>query len=226
MNLMNNKKRFFVLCVTLLFVVQGCTNQQQRKSNEEIIEVETKNEIDKEKQSTLSLTFEEVKAKFQKLIPVSGGYFITHTKIDSAFYCEFMFEKHKQIDISKDQKPTLNKKLSQKFGVPILDVWSPHEISSKTEKWGLIDSSGKVLIPFVCDGINIKKNLFKVSILTCLSNLNTGVPRYVYVGKSYLISSENWKWKDEKTFDKMIEFSIIPNFNYDVINKGSKYYLP
>lgn len=219
MNLMNNKKRFFVLCVTLLFVVQGCTNQQQRKSNEEIIEVETKNEIDKEKQSTLSLTFEEVKAKYQKLIPVSGGYFITHSKIDSAFYCEFLKERHEEIDSAK------LKEVKVVFDSFIMNVLSLREISSKIEKWGLIDSSGNILIPFVCDGIELDKKNFKVTILSNLQNLNTGLVRFVYVGKKFQVSIKDWKWRKGENYHQIILGYLSSDFHKSVINKGPKFYI-
>lgn len=200
----------------LTLILFACTSEKKQKS---VKKSQSFLQTELPKKESVKLTFEEVQTKYKKLIPVSGGYFITHTPIDSVFYCEFLIEKHKVIDSSKIHN------ISVIYNEPIFSGISLYDISSKTEKWGLIDSSGNVLIPFVCDGIELNKNKFNVTILMNLHNLNTGMVRFVYVGKKFQVSQKDWKWRNGDVYHQVVEGYLTAYFHENVIYQGHKFYI-
>ena len=208
------------ICFSLsIFLIASCSDSTSTKDNKTKSTKSVNEKIEKPVKKEILLTFEEVQAKYKKLIPVAGGFFITHSKIDSAFYCEFLIEKYKVIDSSKIHK------ISVIYNVPIFPGLNLNDISSEIEKWGLIDSSGRVLIPFVCDGIELDKNKFNVTILTNLHNLNTGMVRFVYVGKKFQVSPKDWKWRNGNVYHQVIEGYLPAYFHEYVIYQGHKFYI-
>jgi hypothetical protein len=50
-------------------------------------------------------------------------------------------------------------------------------------KWGVIDSAGNVIVPFICDGIKaVSEHQGIAAVYRHSWPLNTGIPRYEYYG--------------------------------------------
>ena len=208
-----------LVCLFAAFVLTcACKGSQQQAARQN----EQSNPVVFEEPAAVAydtLSFEEVQAKYKQLIPVEGGYFITYHKIDSAFYCEFLKEKQKEIDSTEMAKTTVV------FNSLITNGLILNDISSGIQKWGLIDSTGQVLIPFVCDGLERNGNLFTASIFSNTSYLNTGLVRFVYSGKKFQVSVKDWKWRNGKTHNKTITGYLSAYFHDSAIQYGPKYCL-
>lgn len=203
----------------MVFVIFSCSHSPSKKDPKTKSTRSVNEKIEQPVKKEYLLSFEDVKAKYKKLIPVAGGYFITHSKIDSAFYCEFLLDKHNEFGSNEI------KNIKTVYNTIITNELRFSEITSKNEKWGLIDSSGRVLIPFVCDGIELSKDKFNVTILSNLQNLNTGLVRFVYVGKKFQVSTKDWKWRNGNIYYQIVEGYIPAYFHEHVISQGHKFYI-
>jgi hypothetical protein len=156
--------------------------------------------------SSSNLSLEKLKIKYDTLIPIFNGLFITNSRIDSVYY----FEK------SRDY--AMNFTESQFIG---------EHLTIQSKKWGVIDSVGNVIVPFMCDGAKqISENQGIVSVFSTSYSLNTGIPRYQYKGMSYVFNKEGIVYTTKKEFSIKIEF--IEDFHHTifVIQKGPHFYLP
>ena len=78
--------------------------------------------------SSTHISLEKLKIKYDTLIPIFNGLFITNSRIDSVYY----FEK------SRDY--AMNFTESQFIG---------EHLTIQSKKWGVIDSVGNVIVPFM-----------------------------------------------------------------------------
>lgn len=169
--------------------------------------------IEEEQQSNTSynkssnrINFENVNVEYDTLIPIFDGLFLTYYNIDSINY--FRYSENL-------------KKNSIKIN------YSEDIITSDTKKWGVIDSTGNVIIPFICDGVKeISDNIGVVSIYSASGSLNTGIPRYRYHGISYFFNKNGLLPETKKDFMITIEYFTDNHNSAYVIQKGPAFYLP
>jgi hypothetical protein len=105
---------------------------------------------------------------------------------------------------------------------PLFIITSPD-----AHKWGVIDSSGNVIVPFICDGIkaiNEKKGIASVYVNSY--SLDTGLPRYMYFGKYFFFNKNGRTKQKEKSFNIRIELMNATHSENFVIESGPEYYLP
>lgn len=156
--------------------------------------------------SSTHISLEKLKIKYDTLIPIFNGLFITNARIDSAYYSE------------QSRANEMNFTESQFIG---------EHLTIQSKKWGVIDSVGNVIVPFMCDGAKqISENQGIVSVFSTSYSLNTGIPRYQYKGMSYVFNKEGIVYTTKKEFSIKIEF--IEDFHHTifVIQKGPHFYLP
>ena len=156
--------------------------------------------------SSKSTIFESLKTKYDTLIPIFDGLFITYHPIDSIHLIE----------------------LKKKYNYDSVEaLFSGEKVSKESKKWGVIDSAGKVIVPIICDGA---KQIFKdqgvVSVFSSSESMHTGLPRYIYTGKSYYFNTAGLLYNTESIFMLKIE-AIADNHNADFVTKfGPSFYLP
>ena len=108
-------------------------------------------------------------------------------------------------DTSKVKKTDSFKKVKEKYGT-LFPILKGLFITHNEIKWGVIDSSGKEIVPFICDGITaISDTVGIASIYQGSYSLNTGVPRYMYCGKYFFFTKVGRTEKKEKIFSKMVQ---------------------
>lgn len=99
--------------------------------------------------------------------------------------------------------------------------------SKKTHKWGVIDSSGNVIVPFICDGVKaIAGHKGIASVYYESHSLNTGIPRYSYTGKYFHFTKTGRTEEVAKEFSITVEFISDWHFEEFIIRKGPEFYLP
>ena len=55
------------------------------------------------------------------------------------------------------------------------------QILSEDKKWGVIDSTGQIIVPFICDGVSVTgEHTGIASVFGGPSSQNTGVPTYLF----------------------------------------------
>jgi hypothetical protein len=156
--------------------------------------------------SSTQIQLEKLKIKYDTLIPIIKGLFITNTRIDSVYYLE------------QSRANEMNFTESQFIG---------EHLTIQTKKWGVIDSAGNVIVPFICDGAKqISENEGIVSVFSTSYSLNTGIPRYQYKGMSYVFNKEGIVYTTKKEFSIKIEFIADFHHTIFVIQKGPHFYLP
>ena len=152
------------------------------------------------------ISLEKLKIKYDTLIPIFNGLFITNARIDSVYYLE------------QSRANEMNFTESQFIG---------EHLTIQTKKWGVIDSVGNVIVPFICDGAKqISENEGIVSVFSTSYSLNTGIPRYQYKGMSYIFNKEGIVYTTKKEFSIKIEFIADFHHTIFVIQKGPHFYLP
>jgi hypothetical protein len=95
------------------------------------------------------------------------------------------------------------------------------------KKWGLIDSTNRVIIPFICDGIaQTGQDSGVFSLYKFSFSLNTGIPRYSYNGYYYQFNKKGEFVNSLNPFEITVVFiSDFHNTNF-VISQGPGFYLP
>lgn len=156
--------------------------------------------------SSTHISLEKLKIKYDTLIPIFNGLFITNARIDSVYYLE------------QSRANEMNFTESQFIG---------EHLTIQTKKWGVIDIAGNVIVPFICDGAKqISENEGIVSVFSTSYSLNTGIPRYQYKGMSYIFNKEGIVYTTKKEFSIKIEFIADFHHTIFVIQKGPHFYLP
>jgi hypothetical protein len=100
-------------------------------------------------------------------------------------------------------------------------------ITSKNGKWGLIDNNGHPQTKFRYDAIiALDSNTAVLSWYEDSYSLNTGIPRYSYLGSYHYMDSLGKISKRERRFSKTIEGIADDHNNKFVISKGPAYFAP
>ena len=124
--------------------------------------------------------------RYDTLIPIFDGLFITYDKIDSLHY----------ISIA-------NKYIAD----TITAIFTGDYITAYTKKWGVIDSIGNIIVPFICDGVKtISANEGILSVYSHSFSLNTGIPRYRYFGKYFFFTKEGISNQPGVDFNIKVEY--------------------
>jgi len=154
-------------------------------------------------QPPIVLPFDSIKKRYKTLIPLFDGLFVTYSKIDSAHYKQFW---------ASDS---------------LANLFSGGPITKDTEKWGVVDSSGNIIVPFICDGVKtVSKNKGVATIYESSRPLNTGLPRYRYKGKSFFFTKAGRTKEKEKPFElTVVMLADWHDVNF-VISQGPTFYLP
>ena len=143
--ILNDIPQVHLKILLLILVIQGLTTCGRHST------------ISKEGDAPSKITLEKLVLKYDTLIPVFNGYFITYDNIDINKYNQV--EKKSKTDSS---------------------IFTLHTqpVSRKSKKWGLVDSTGKVIVPFICDGIkSISGDRGVFTVFVSSYSLNTGIPR-------------------------------------------------
>ncbi|MGJ8661218.1 MAG: hypothetical protein ACSHXL_04210 [Bacteroidota bacterium] len=94
-------------------------------------------------------------------------------------------------------------------------------------KWGVVDSCGKVIVPFMCDGVKeISKTEGIASIYESNQSLHTGVPRYTYYGNYFYFTKNGISLKEMQSFNILITMRADIHHERFIIETGPYYYLP
>jgi hypothetical protein len=167
--------------------------------------------------TSTTLGFDAVKARYDTLIPIMNGWFITCDSFNYAAYEKIVMGLTPQDTIHKDR--TL---LLQHLVDGGSDGFTP-----KAKKWGVIDSSGRIIIPFMCDAVRELENGQGVfSVYKFSYSLNTGIPRYNYSGYYFFFDRDGQIDNDGKLFS--ITTVFVGDFHRSefVIENGHTFYLP
>lgn len=150
-------------------------------------------------------SFEQVREKYDTLIPILNGLFITLDTID-----------------------TMNFSGKLKFVATSYDYYFCDDcVHWHEQKWGVIDSTGKMIIPFICDGIGLKDSVTGIaSVYSSSYSLNTGVPRYMYEGRYFYFNSSGRIDNKETSFQLLVE-QMSDNHRSDFVRSlGPTFFLP
>jgi hypothetical protein len=165
------------------------------------------------------IDFEKLKTLYDTLIPIMDGLFVTYDSFDARTY-DKMIEKFFPIKKLKTREDTVRTLIHR-----LEDGLDGYSINTK--KWGVIDSSNRVVVPFVCDGIReIEPEKGVFSIYKGSHSLNTGLPRYRYSGYSYFFDRKGMMQETGKPFDLVTVF--VADFHHEkfVLENGPTFYLP
>ncbi len=144
--------------------------------------------------------------RYDTLIPIFDGLFITYDKIDSLHY----------ISIA-------NKYIAD----TITAIFTGDYITAYTKKWGGIVSIGNIIVPFICDGVKtISANEGILSVYSHSFSLNTGIPRYRYFGKYFFFTKEGISNQPGVDFNIKVEYIADWHNAEFVIPKGPDFFLP
>ncbi len=147
-----------------------------------------------------------LKTQYDTLIPIFDGLFITCSKIDSDHYLKLA---------------------SKKVNNPYETIFSGESITSDTKKWGIIDSAGKIIVPFICDGAKVfSENRGIISVFSTSYSLNTGIPRYMYIGTYYYFTKTGIRYETSQEFQIKVEYIGDWHHPSFVIREGPEFYLP
>lgn len=141
--------------------------------------------------------YSQLKEKYDTLIPIFDGLFITYNR----------------------RTDTVEERESLGYFI--------HSISQNSLKWGVIDSTGNVFVPLICDGVKaISEHKGIASIYVSSYSLNTGIPRYMYTGKYFYFNKLGRTEKKEKAFSVIIAFISDYHSEEFVTMYGPEQYLP
>lgn len=197
------------ILLALLFFSCTSTNFSQANEKELVAPLQNRN-IQKSK-------FAEVQKKYDTLIPVMNGLFITCDSFDFATYRTYINKLLPEKSTVKDRS------------LAWMQIFSDgHDgFTTTTKKWGVIDSAGNTIVPFICDGVREFENGKGVfSIYKESRSLNTGLPRYNYTGYYYFFDKSGVVSPEGKLFT--ITTIFVADFHRAefVIEQGNAFYLP
>jgi len=153
-----------------------------------------------------ALSWEEVQARYGTLTPLFDGLFLTTAPFDTAA-------------LSALNKNILPPALASPF--------APYYAEDNSTKWGVVDSTGRVVVPFICDGIRaLSEHQGMCSVYRSSYSLNTGIPRYRYYGSVFLFTRAGLSPQSHRSFEMTTVF--VGDFHRPefVIEQGPNYYLP
>jgi hypothetical protein len=151
-------------------------------------------------------SFETVQTTYDTLIPIFEGLFVTYHQIDSAYYAQ----------ITENTEWNISERL-----------FEGEMLTPETKKWGVIDSLGNVIVPFICDGAKqIADNKGIISVFLDSYSLNTGIPRYQYIGTYYYFTKEGILSDTKTEFSVQIQFISDFHSAEFVLRYGPEFYLP
>jgi len=160
------------------------------------------------------VSFESIKAKYDTLIPIFNSLFITYSDEDNHNYQKYFKKTNK----NEGFMPCVQDEIYVEDGFIKI---------SRNKKWGVIDSLGNIVVPFICDGIKeISENKGIISVYSGSASLNTGLPRYMYYGTTYFINKEGILINTDKKFSIVITSIADWHCPEFVIRFGTKFYLP
>jgi hypothetical protein len=204
----------FKFLYLISFFFTCCATQQEEKIQHHLSEIEVHSAGPTER--ITRMTFDTMKALYDTLIPTFDGLFITYSNQDTASYFKILntIPNDNQVRTSHGQFIGLGT-----FGM---------NLSPAHKKWGSIDSTGRIVVPFVCDGIcqiSEHEGLFVIG--THVQNLNTGLPRYYYEGQCFHFDKNG----QIPTVPEKISYRIVFGHNNyrdqdHLINQGPNFYLP
>ena len=101
------------------------------------------------------------------------------------------------------------------------------QIRSEDKKWGVIDSTGKIIVPFICDGvIATEEHTGIASVFGNALSLNTGVPRYSYSGMYFTFTKDGGDHKNVKSWTRTITHVADRHKNEFIFTLGPAYFVP
>jgi len=101
------------------------------------------------------------------------------------------------------------------------------QIQSEDKKWGVIDSTGRIIVPFICDGVSATgKHTGIASVFGGTTPLNTGVPRYSYSGMYFTFTKDGGDHKNVKPWTRVITHVADWHKNEFIFTLGPGYFLP
>ncbi len=187
-----------LIFLTIILVLSSCnnTNTELMKKPKISLDTLTNKPLESKRQ-----IFELTKQKYDTLIPIFDGLFITYSNYDTA------------------SRRLLNSNPNLK------DLIGMH-LAPKDNKWGVIDSAEKIIVPFIGDAakaISDKKGVLSVS--TFHMGMNTGIERYEYWGNCYSFSKQGLDKVEMEEFKLRIKWEPMhkPEF---VIDWGNEFFLP
>jgi hypothetical protein len=156
--------------------------------------------------STSKRKYDDLKVKYDTLIPILDGFFLTYHKLDSINFVKYT----KRIENSA-----------------YYFEWSDEAFGSDAEKWGVIDSLGKVIIPFVCDGVKeISEGRGVFSVYAGSSSLHTSEARYVYSGFTYFFDKNGLSPVAVESFFTIKVENLSDDYKWeDPITQGPAFFL-
>jgi WG containing repeat len=158
-------------------------------------------------ESTVKIQLDNALAKYDTLIPIFDSLFITYAEIDSAHY------------------DSLSKGITMQDSA--MAFYSGGWITRQTKKWGVIDSDGNIVVPFICDGVKaISEDKGVMSVFSFSYSLNTGIPRYHYSGRYFFFAKDGLLNQSEKEFGITVEQVADFHKAEFVIAFGLEFYLP
>lgn len=200
------------LFLFLIPLVWGCSPKNLHASKETCLQIQTDtNHLAK------NIDFKKLKSNYDTLIPIMNGLFITYDSFDLSTYDKMMNRFYPKVKTREDTIKALYRRFEDGFD----------GFSTNTKKWGVIDSSNRVIVPFICDGIReIEAGKGVFSIYKGSRSLNTGLPRYRYTGYYYFFD-KNGLMKDEGKLFEIVTVNVADFHHEDfVIEKGPTFYLP
>jgi hypothetical protein len=166
--------------------------------------------------SALGMPFDSVKKKYRTLIPILNGLFLTYDKLDYEQYRKLI--RLQDIDSFFRHGKNIYKRFSQ---------YGPLGYGMPTLKWGVIDSAGNTILPFVCDAvraIDAQKGIFSVVRITY--TLNTGLQRFRYEGDCFFFDKKGIKDTIGIPFKANVEFVCDYARDAPPVQQGPAFYLP
>ncbi len=101
------------------------------------------------------------------------------------------------------------------------------QIHSEEKKWGVIDSTGHIIVPFICDGVTVTgAHTGIASVFGGASSLNTGVPRYRYSGMYFTFTKEGSDHKHAKSWTRTIAMVADRHKNEFIFTLGPDFFVP
>lgn len=109
----------------------------------------------------------------------------------------------------------------------LIPIFKNYYITHNGKKWGVIDSIGNEIIPFNLDGVKqIEAGKGVASIYYCSSSLNTGLPRYSYIGKYFFFTKDGIIEDEKKLFEIIVELEGDNHNKEKVIYHKHDFFLP